>query len=254
MSATTLEDRHIIVTGASTGIGRATARLLAARGARVFLIARRQAVLDEAVAEIAQAGGAAASAAADVADKGALLAAIDAAESKFGAIDGLYANAGTGGAFAPFADYDDRIFEDVLRTNLISPFWAIKRVLPGMIARRRGTILITGSLASKRGMAMNPGYVASKHGVLGLARAAALEAAPHNVRVNCIIPGFIDTPMMAELPPGAREAIGAHIPQGRLGSSDEMAEVAAFLLSDAASHVTSQSWSVDGGVLDTLSV
>jgi len=254
LSTTTLENRHIVVTGASTGIGRATARLLAERGARIFLIARRQAVLDEAVGEIRATGGIAASAAADISDKAALLAAIDAAEAEFGAIDGLYANAGTGGAFTPFSDYDDQIFEDVLRTNLISPFWAIKRVLPGMIERRRGSILVTGSLSSKRGMAMNPGYVASKHGVLGLSRAAALEVAPHNVRVNCIIPGFIDTPMMAELPPGAREAIGAHIPQGRLGSSEEMAEVAVFLLSDAASHVTGQSWSVDGGVLDTLSV
>ena len=246
-----MDGRHILVTGASTGIGRATARLLATRGARVSLLARRQEVLDEAVGEI---GDAARAYAADVSDRPALLTAIDAAAAAFGPVDGLYANTGSGGGFAPFHLYDDATFEDVLRTNLMSPFWAIKRVLPGMIDRRRGAILVTGSLASHRGMANNPGYVASKHGLLGLARAAALEAAPHGVRVNCIIPGFIDTPAMDVLPPGAAEAIAGHVPQGRMGTAEEMAEVAAFLLSDAASHVTAQSWSVDGGVLGTLAV
>ena len=98
----TFEDQHIVVTGASTGMGRATAHLLAKRGAKVFLIARRQAILDEAVAEIRGAGGIADAHAADVSDKDALLAAIDAAENAFGPIDALYSNAGTGGTFAPF--------------------------------------------------------------------------------------------------------------------------------------------------------
>jgi NAD(P)-dependent dehydrogenase (short-subunit alcohol dehydrogenase family) len=220
----------------------------------VFLVARRQAVLDEAVAAIRAAGGTAEAAAADVSDKAALLAAIDAAEAAFGPVDGLFANAGTGGSFAPFADYDDAVWEAVLRTNLHSAFWAMKRVLPCMMARRTGAILVTGSLSSERGMANNPGYVASKHAVLGLARAAALEAAPHNVRVNCLIPGFIATPLLENIPRAALDGLAARVPQGRLGSSEETAEVAAFLLSDAASHVTAQSWAVDGGVLGTLAV
>jgi NAD(P)-dependent dehydrogenase (short-subunit alcohol dehydrogenase family) len=189
-----------------------------------------------------------------VSDRAALLAAIDSAEATLGPIDGLFANAGTGGRFAPFTDYDDTVFEDVLRTNLLAPFWAMKRVLPGMIERRSGAILVTGSLASERGMAHNPGYVASKHGVLGLARAAAIEAAPHNVRVNCIVPGFIETEMLANLGPEAFASMSARTPQGRTGSPEELAEVAVFLLSDAASHVTAQSWAVDGGILNTLSV
>ena len=118
----TFENQHIVVTGASTGMGRTTARLLAARGARVFLIARRQAVLDEAVAEIRGAGGIADAFAADVSDKAALLAALDAAEKAFGPIDGLFSNAGTGGAFAPFTAYSDETFETVLRTNLYPAF------------------------------------------------------------------------------------------------------------------------------------
>jgi len=243
--------RHVVVTGASSGIGRATAILLAARGAKVSLIARRA---DALTAVRAAAGGTTFAAVADVSDRAALLAAIDAAEAALGPIDGLFANAGTGGRFAPFTDYDDTVFEDVLRTNLLSPFWAMKRVLPGMIARRHGAILVTGSLASERGMAHNPGYVASKHGVLGLARAAAIEAAPHNVRVNCIVPGFIETEMLADLGPEAFASMSARTPQGRTGAPEELAEVAAFLLSDAASHVTAQSWAVDGGILNTLTV
>jgi NAD(P)-dependent dehydrogenase (short-subunit alcohol dehydrogenase family) len=250
----TFENQHIVVTGASTGMGRATAHLLARRGARVFLIARRQAILDEAIAEIRGAGGIADACAADVSDKSALLAAIDAAENAFGPIDALYSNAGTGGQFAPFTAYSDEMFETVLRTNLYSAFWAMKRVLPAMIERRKGAILVTGSLSSERGMAFNPGYVASKHGVLGLARAAALEVAPHNVRVNCIVPGFIETPMLAGIDHAVAETLRKIVPQGRIGSSEELAEVAAFLLSDAASHVTGQSWAVDGGVLGTLAV
>ncbi|GAA0319995.1 SDR family NAD(P)-dependent oxidoreductase [Sphingomonas oligophenolica] len=243
--------RHVVVTGASSGIGRATGILLAKRGAKVSLIARRA----EALAAVRDAaGGETFAIAADVSDRPAVLAALDRAEAALGPIDGLFANAGTGGAFAPFVDYSTEVFEAVLRTNLLSPFWAMQRVLPGMIERRRGAILVTGSLASERGMAHNPGYVASKHGVLGLARAAAVEAAPHGVRVNCIVPGFIETEMLANLGEEALGAMQARTPQGRTGTAEEVAEVAAFLLSDAAAHVTGQSWAVDGGILTTLTV
>jgi NAD(P)-dependent dehydrogenase (short-subunit alcohol dehydrogenase family) len=253
-----MESRHVLVTGASTGIGRATASMLARRGAKVFLVARSGSRLKEATDAILRDGGAAAYASADVADRGALTQAIDAAERHFGPIDGLFANAGTGGRFSPLGEYDDEVFESVIRTNLISVFWALKRVMPGMIARRRGSILITGSLASERGMANNIAYVASKHGVLGLARAAAIEAAPHKVRVNCVIPGLIETPMLMQLDPNAsleklRALLGKGVPMGRIGTAEELAELACFLLSDRASHITAQSIAVDGGILGTHS-
>ncbi len=250
--------KHIIVTGASTGIGRATARMLARRGAKVSLIARSEAGLKDAVDEIGRDGGVAAYGVADVADKAALLATLGTAEAAFGPADGLFANAGTGGTFAAFTDYDDDVWDAVIATNLTSVFQALKRVLPGMIARKRGSIVVTGSLASERGMPNNPAYVASKHAVLGLARAAAFEAAPHNVRVNCLLPGFIETPLLHNIGgddiPAAMAALGRNVPQGRVGTADETAEVACFLLSDAASHVTGQAWAVDGGILGTLGV
>jgi NAD(P)-dependent dehydrogenase (short-subunit alcohol dehydrogenase family) len=244
----------VLVTGASTGIGRATARLLGERGAKVFLVARRKAVLEEAVAEINESGGTAACHEADISDRPQLEAAIAAAETAFGPLYGVFANAGTGGRFAPIGAYEDDVFDEVLSTNLMGPYWILSKVLPGMIGRGRGSVVLTGSIASERGMAFNPAYVASKHGILGLSRAAAIEGAAHNVRSNCVIPGFIETPMMAGIDPDTRARLSSLVPQKRMGTAEEVAEVAAFLLSDAASYVTGQSWSVDGGVLGTQSV
>jgi len=250
-------NRHLLITGASSGIGLATARLLARRGARVFLIARSGAKLAAAAAAIARDGGTADWAVADVSDRAALLAAIDKAEGAFGVVSGLFANAGAGGRFAPLADYDDTQFDTLLRTTLTSVYWAMKRVLPPMLAAGSGSIVVTGSLASARGMPNNVGYVASKHAVMGLAHAAAAEAATRNVRVNCVLPGLIDTPMLMQLDPSApveaiRARLGTNVPQGRIGTADELAELVCFLLSDRASHITAQSIAVDGGILGTL--
>ncbi|RKF21639.1 SDR family oxidoreductase [Altericroceibacterium spongiae] len=243
--------RHIVITGASTGIGKATAHRIVKAGGTVTLIARRANLLEALCTEL---GDSARWAAADVADKPAALAALDSAMEQNGPIDGLFLNAGIGGTFAPIGEYSDETFDQVLAVNLKAPFWAIKHVLPGMAERGRGAILITASLAAKRGMAMNAGYVASKHAVLGLARSVAVETAPQGIRCNCVIPGFIETPMLEEIPGEQKTTIEARVPQRRMGSAGELAEVAAFLLSDAASHVTGQDWAVDGGVLESIEV
>lgn len=245
--------KHVIVTGASTGIGRATALMLGRKGATVSVIARSGDKLDAVASEIEASGGRAKAFVCDVADRTSLSQAFDDAAAAFGPAQGLFANAGFGGEFAPFTHYADDNWDALIATNLTSVFLSIRKVLPAMIGARQGSIVVTGSLASERGMPMNAGYVASKHGVLGLARAAAVEAAPHNVRVNCLIPGFIDTPLLANIPGDAKGRLGALVPQGRIGTADEAAAAAVFLLSDAASHITAQTIAIDGGLLGTLS-
>jgi NAD(P)-dependent dehydrogenase (short-subunit alcohol dehydrogenase family) len=248
---TDFEGGHVIVTGASSGIGLATARMLAARGARVSMLARRK---DALLAEANAIGATAAAFSVDVGDRDALCAALQDAAAHFGPAYGLFANAGLAGNFAPALSCPVDLFDDVIRVNLSSVFWAIQAVAPAMVAAGEGSILVTGSMASKRGMAMNPAYVASKHGVLGLSRAIAVELGPQGVRCNCVIPGFIETPAFDLIPPEQAAKIAERVPQRRMGSANELAEVACFLLSPAASHVTAQSWAVDGGVLDTLEI
>jgi NAD(P)-dependent dehydrogenase (short-subunit alcohol dehydrogenase family) len=247
----TFAGKHIAITGASSGIGLETARMLADRGAAVTLIARRADKLKEAASEL---GEKASWATADVGDREQLEGALDKAVEYNGPISGLFANAGLTGGFTPLLKYPRDLWEDTLRVNLTSVFWAVQKVLPAMVEAKSGSILVTGSMASKRGMAMNPAYVASKHGLLGFSRAVAVEMAPHNIRCNCVIPGFIETEAIANIPEEQRSMIEGRVPKRRMGSAAELSEVAVFLLSDAASHVTGQDWAVDGGTLETLEV
>lgn len=243
--------RHVVITGGSSGIGLATAACIAAAGGRVSLLARRADVLEAAAAGI---GPQAFAVPCDVGRKGELLTALDAARNHGGPIDGLFLNAAAEGMYGLTADYTDEAWEEVMRVNVTAPFWAIRHVMPAMIARGSGAILVTGSLGGERGMAGNAGYCVSKAAVLNLARVAAMEGAAHGVRVNVLTPGFIDTPMMNAAPAEAVAAMAARTPQKRIGRAQEAGAVAAFLLSDLASHVTAQALAVDGGLLGTLEI
>ena len=255
-----LDGKHIIVTGASSGIGLGAAKVMAGLGAKVMLVARREEKLAAAVEDIRQAGGEADYYAADMSVRDQVIASIDAAEERFGPVDGLFANAGGGGPRASIVDYSDEDFDNIMTLNLKSLFWAMKRILPSMIERGGGSILATGSLASERGFSDTVGYNASKHAVLGVVRSASAEVARHNVRVNCILPGVIESEMLTDLADQlgggnydeGLKIIGRMAPQGRVGSSEELGNVAAFLLSDAARYVNGQAWAVDGGILGTI--
>ncbi len=243
--------QHVVITGASTGIGRATAERIVAEGGKVTMIARRAQVLEAAARAI---GPMASYIAADVGEKDQLIAALDSAVASSGPIDGLFLNAAAEGMYALTPEYTDEAFEQVIRVNVHSPFWAVRHVLPAMTARGKGAILITGSLGGETGMVGNIGYCASKHAATGIARCIAMEAAPGGVRCNSIAPGFIDTPMLSGTPEDFKAMMAARVPQGRIGRPEEAAAVAAFLLSDDASHVTAQSWAIDGGLLGTLKI
>lgn len=249
-----LQGKRIIITGASTGIGAAAAKIMGALGARVLVAARSAGKLEAVAAAVTSAGGEGVAFAADMAREDDINALVDKANALWGGVDGVFANAGIGGAGGPFVDYALETFDQMMNVNLRSIFIMLKRVLPGMIAQGSGAIVCTGSLASERGFPFNPAYVVSKHGVLGLVRAVAAEHAAHNIRANCLLPGLIHTPMFDALAGGGDvgemlKALSKIVPQGRVGAPEEAGAIAAFLLSDAARYVNGQALAVDGGVL-----
>lgn len=252
----TLEGRHAVVTGAGSGIGRATAELLALSGAQVTLIGRHLGRLTETADRI---GDDAFVAPGDVTDPDALAAALDAGRDRFGPIDILVNNAG-GAASAPFVKSSADDLRAMLALNLEAPAEAIRLVLEGMITRRHGRIVNVASTAGLKGYAYVSSYVAAKHGLVGLTRALALEVAAKGVTVNAVCPGFTDTDLVARSVQAiigktgrtedeARAALAASNPQGRLITPDEVAETIVWLCGDGASGVNGAALTVAGGEL-----
>lgn len=242
-----LEGRVALITGAGGYIGRATAALFAERGAKVVCVVRREADAAALKAAIADA----LVLQADVSREDEVAGYVGETLGLLGRIDIFFNNAGIEGPQAAIADYPASDFMRVLEVNVLGVFLGLKHVLPVMTAAGSGAIVNMGSIASEIGAPMMSGYIASKHAVLGLSRSAALEAAPHGVRVNMIAPGFIESRMLSDIATrlGAdAQALVGRVPAGRLGKPEEVARAVAFLASEESRYMNGATLMLDGGL------
>ena len=242
------EGRTAIVTGGTRGIGRAIVKELAGRGARVafsFTKSREQA--DEIVAEIEGASGRVLAFQADVADAGAAEKMVRDVKSEFGSVDYLVNNAGiTRDKLIMMMSEED--WDAVIRTNLSGVFNVTKPAVSIMVRQRRGAILNIASISGVVGMAGQTNYSASKAGLIGFTKALAKEVARRNITVNALALGMIETEMTEALAEEYKQKVLEQIPLGRYGTVEEVARIAAFILSDDARYITGQVIQADGGL------
>jgi NAD(P)-dependent dehydrogenase (short-subunit alcohol dehydrogenase family) len=248
-----LANKTALITGGTSGIGLATARVFATEGARVVITGRNQATLAAAAKEL---GASAAAFPADTTDIAATEAAIKKGVEKFGKLDIVFANAGIAGA-TPLGGASLEIFENVIRTNITAVFFTVQAALPYL--NDGASIILNGSVISVLGNAGYAAYAASKAGVRAMARVMASELSPRGIRVNVVAPGAIRTPIWgaAIATPEAEKAFEARIgrttPLGRIGEPDHVAKAVLFLASDDSAHVQGQELFVDGGATSSPS-
>ena len=244
-----------LITGASNGIGRATAIGFARNGARVVVVDRDAAGGEATAGVIRQQGGEALFVAADVTSSADVQAYVKAALDAYGRIDCFHNNAGIEGTWKHTAEYDEAMFDQVIAVNVKGVFLGLRHVLPVMLQQKAGAIVNTASVAGLVATPGMPAYVASKHAVIGLTKTAAGEVARSGVRVNAVCPGPVDTRMIHSLeqqlnpadPASVSRRYQAAIPLGRYVVPDEIANTVLFLCSDLASAITGAQYVVDGG-------
>ncbi|GAA5217925.1 3-oxoacyl-ACP reductase FabG [Streptomyces thinghirensis] len=254
------DQRVALVTGATSGIGLAVARLLASQGHRVFIGARNAENVVSTVKQLREEGLEVDGATLDVRSSENARDFVQAAVDRYGAVDVLVNNAGRSGGGVT-ADIDDELWHDVVDTNLNSVFRMTKEVLNtgGMRHRSRGRIINIASTAGKQGVVLGAPYSASKHGVVGFTKALGNELAPTGITVNAVCPGYVETPMAQRVRQGyaaaynaSEEAIlekfQAKIPLGRYSTPEEVAGLVGYLASDTAASITSQALNVCGGL------
>jgi len=241
-----LDGKVAFVTGAASGIGRATSVLLAKAGAKVMLVDLNAAGLDETAHMIGDSARCAVQRA-DVRVATQVNDAVAKTISTFGQLDCAHNNAGIFGSGASVIDYPQDVFEDVYRSNVVGVLLCMQAQLPHMVKRKSGVIVNTSSAAGLMGSTNSAGYTASKHAVVGLTKVAALEYSPLGIRVNALCPGIVRTPMTEAFGEENMELIRQGHPIGRVGAPNEIAEAVLWLFSSRASFVTGTSFSVDGG-------
>jgi len=245
-----LQDKIVIITGASSGIGAASAKLFASEGAKLVLGARGEERLDHIVTEITGAGGTAFALAGDVCDESYAKALVNAAIGEYGGLDVGFNNAGTLGSPGVLGDIDEGDWNQTLQTNLTSAMFGAKYQVPEMIKRGGGSVIFTSTFVGHTiGLPGMTAYAASKMGLLGMAQCLAVEYGGANVRVNALVPGGTDTPMAATFAsdPETRAMVEKFHALGRIADPLEIAKAALFLASDASSFVTGSAMIVDGG-------
>ena len=255
-----MQGKAVIVTGAAGSIGHATALTLAAAGADLMLVDINGEGLTERRGAAAALGGRVETLVGDVSRAPDVAAYVERTLAAFGRIDGLFNNAGIEGRLAPTHEYEEDEFDKVIRVNLKGMFLGLRHVLPVMVRQGHGAVVNTGSIASERGLAGACAYNASKHAVIGLTRTAASEVGARGVRVNAVMPGVIDTPLLTAMlkmmfngdVEAGKRTLGRVATQDRIGTPSEVGEVVTFLLSDAAAFVNGAAWAVDGGALATI--
>jgi NAD(P)-dependent dehydrogenase (short-subunit alcohol dehydrogenase family) len=247
-----LSGKSALVTGGASGIGRATALAMVREGARVVVADQTEAAAGETVAMINAGGGQAVAVAADVADEAQVKALVRRSVEAFGRLDCAFNNAGiaprhVGPAGQRTHEMSRQSFEDMLAVNLTGVFLCMKHEIVQMLAQGGGAIVNTASVAGLVGLPTASNYVAAKHGVVGLTKTAAMEYAENNIRVNCVNPGYIKTPMTD---PGMAERydrLMTKVPMHRLGTPEEIAEAVVWMCSDKASFMTGACHVIDGG-------
>ncbi|HQY38706.1 MAG: SDR family oxidoreductase [Giesbergeria sp.] len=246
-----LKDKVALITGGSSGIGRAVALAWAREGAKVVVSDVDRGGGEETVEQVRTAGGEAIFIAADVGKPEECEALVRGAVEKFGRLDIACNNAGIGGPQAPTADYPLDGWAQVIGINLSGVFYGMKYQLPAMLKNGGGAIINMASILGAVGFAGAPAYAAAKHGVVGLTQTAALEYSAQGVRINAVGPGFIHTPMISALEDNkaVNDMLVAAHPIGRLGRAEEVAELVLWLSSEKASFVTGAYYPVDGGYI-----
>ena len=235
------------VTGAAGGIGRATAAAFAAEGARVAILDRTQDALRQTAEAIRAAGGEVLTIACDVSKPDEVEAAIARVVETFGRLDIAFNNAGVENKAAPVAEIELEEWDRILGINLRGTFVCMKHELAQMVRQGSGVVVNTSSGAGIRGVAGGAAYAASKHAIIGLTKSAALDYAKSNIRVNAILPGNIETPMMDRFTGGDLQKAIDLEPVGRLGKPEEIADAVLWMSADLGAFVTGAAISVDGG-------